>query len=98
LQAACPERVLKPAGLASSSGANRAASQRSGINYTRPKKTRAFNFQDISNDASTTVFITPALVLLETRSLRSHALDLFTEYVHFVVEPRVLRLLCIAGT
>jgi hypothetical protein len=38
------------------------------------------------------------LVLLETQSPRSHALYLFTEYVDLVVEQRVLRLLCIAGT
>jgi hypothetical protein len=63
-----------------------------------PPKKRAFTSRAYRIDASTIVFITPMLVLLETQSLRSHALYLFTEYVDPVVEQRVLRLLCIAGT
>jgi hypothetical protein len=63
-----------------------------------PTKKRAFTSRAYRIDASTIVFITPMLVLLVTQSLRSHALYLFTEYVDLVVEQRVLRLLCIAGT
>ena len=41
-------------------------------------------------NVSTIAFITLTLVLLETQSLRSHALYLFTEHLDLVVEQRVL--------